>query len=174
MSAPSTKLIPTANPNFQPPKVIAVPPPGSAPRLMAVNTMPAISNAIPMVTWIARRGKRATTPAPSQAPAAALPTAVTNSRGSTRMAVTKINASASAEGVCPTLSVPGISSSGTIRVNLYIAVVGANEPIPKVSKKSVTNPMTSSSSVGRRTVALRRAAMMAPMTKATPARPMAT
>src|SRR5262249_53668437 len=47
-------------------------------------------------------------------------------------------------GVCPTFSVPGIRSSGTIFQNLYIAVVGANEPMPRVSKKLVTNPINDS------------------------------
>ncbi len=61
-----------------------------------------------------------------------------------------------------------------MRRNLYIAVVGANEPIPRVSKKSVTNPMTSSTGVGQRTVVLRRAARVAPIMKATPAKLMAT
>ena len=45
--------------------------------------------------------------------------------------------------VCPTFNVPGISRSGTILKNLNTAVVGANEPMPSVSKKLVTNPMPS-------------------------------
>jgi len=42
----------------------------------------------------------------------------------------------------PTLSVPGIFSSGTTRPSLYIEVVVANEPTPSMSKKSVTKPIT--------------------------------
>ena len=55
-----------------------------------------------------------------------------------------------------------------------MAVVGANEPIPKESKKSVTKPMTSSRGFGQRTVELRRAARIAPTMKAAPAMLMAT
>jgi hypothetical protein len=51
--------------------------------------------------------------------------------------------------VCPTLSVPGISRSGTILKNLNAAVVGANEPMPSVSKKLVTKPVPSSSADSR-------------------------
>ncbi len=47
--------------------------------------------------------------------------------------------------VWPTFSVPGIRRSGTILKNLKIAVVGANEPMPSVSKKFVTKPVPSSS-----------------------------
>ncbi len=54
-----------------------------------------------------------------------------------------------------------------------MAVVGAKEPIPSVSKKSVTKPMTTSIGVGHRTAALRRAAYIPPTMKAAPARPMA-
>ena len=52
-----------------------------------------------------------------------------------------------------------------------IAVVGAKEPMPKVSKKSVTNPTRISVGVGQRRSLRRRAARIAPMTKATAARP---
>ena len=44
--------------------------------------------------------------------------------------------------VCPTSMVPGIRSSGTSPSSLYVDIVVANEPIPRVSKKFVTNPMT--------------------------------
>lgn len=43
-----------------------------------------------------------------------------------------------------------MASSATIRPSLKIAVVGANEPIPSVSKKFVTNPTTHSNGVGLR------------------------
>ena len=42
--------------------------------------------------------------------------------------------------VCPTLRVPGMSRSGTILKNLNTAVVGANDPMPSVSKKLVIMP----------------------------------
>ena len=43
--------------------------------------------------------------------------------------------------VWPTLSVPGIFSSGTTFHALNIAVDVAYEPMPSVSKKLVTKPM---------------------------------
>ena len=43
-------------------------------------------------------------------------------------------------GVCPSIIVPGISSSGTTCLSLNSEVVGANDPIPSVSKKFVTKP----------------------------------
>ena len=48
----------------------------------------------------------------------------------------------------PTLSVPGISRSSTMRINRNSAVVGAKEPMPSVSKKFVTKPMADCSHVG--------------------------
>jgi len=50
--------------------------------------------------------------------------------------------------VCPTFSVPGINSSGIIFRNLKIDAVGAKDPMPRVSKKLVTNPMKSSKAEG--------------------------
>ncbi len=47
------------------------------------------------------------------------------------------------------LSVPGIFSSGTIRRSLKTEVVGANDPMPSVSKKFVTAPTAISKNVGR-------------------------
>jgi hypothetical protein len=44
--------------------------------------------------------------------------------------------------------VPGIISSATTRRNLKAAVVGANEPMPSVSKKFVTKPMARCSTPG--------------------------
>ena len=43
----------------------------------------------------------------------------------------------------PTIIVPGICSSGTRRSILNAVVVGANDPMPRVSKKFVTKPITS-------------------------------
>ena len=48
----------------------------------------------------------------------------------------------------PTLSVPGISSSGTSRNSLKSAVVGAYEPMPRVSKNEVTKPTVMSPACG--------------------------
>src|SRR6478672_10038517 len=48
-------------------------------------------------------------------------------------------------GVWPTLRVPGISSSLTRRRARNAAVVGANEPMPRVSKKLVMKPKSSRS-----------------------------
>ena len=53
----------------------------------------------------------------------------------------KIAASTTVGSACPTLSVPGMRSSGTKRKNLNSDVVVANDPIPSVSKKFVTNPI---------------------------------
>ena len=60
-----------------------------------------------------------------------------------------MNACVIVGSVWPTFSVPGISRSGTILKNLKIAVVGANDPMPSVSKKLVTKPVPSSSALSR-------------------------
>ncbi len=60
-----------------------------------------------------------------------------------------MNASAIVGIVCPTFNVPGISRSGTSLKNLNALVVGANEPMPSVSKKLVTKPVPSSSADSR-------------------------
>ena len=78
---------------------------------MVKNTA-AVSNATPMQIWIARRGNRPTTPAPSHAPMVALATMVASSTGSTATTVVKMSVSTNAAALWPTLSVPGISSSG--------------------------------------------------------------
>ena len=51
-------------------------------------------------------------------------------------------------GVSPTSIVGGISRSGTSRRNLSHAAVGANDPIPSVSKKLTIAPRMSVSAVG--------------------------
>ena len=51
-------------------------------------------------------------------------------------------------GVSPTSIVCGISRSGTSLRNLSQAVVGANEPIPSVSKKLTIAPTTIASRLG--------------------------
>ena len=60
-----------------------------------------------------------------------------------------MNACVIVGSVWPTFSVPGIRRSGTILKNLKIAVVGANEPMPSVSKKFVTKPVPNSSDDSR-------------------------
>ena len=66
---------------------MAVPPAGKAPRFAITKNTAAVSNATPMHSWIARRGSRPTTPAPSQAPMVALATMVASSTGSTATTV---------------------------------------------------------------------------------------
>ena len=53
---------------------------------------------------------------------------------STATTATKINACTVVGKAWPALSVPGICSSGILRRSLKIAVVGAKEPMPSVSK----------------------------------------
>ena len=107
-------------------------------------------------------------PAPSQAPSTAAPTSSTSVFVSTATMAMKMSASAMVGGVWPTLSVPGISRSGTMRRSLKNDVVGANEPMPSVSKKFVTKPTAICAHVGHATVAdrspgrgLRRASTIA-------------
>jgi len=59
-----------------------------------------------------------------------------------------MNACVTAANAWPPLSVPGMTSSGTSFHSLKAAVVGANEPMPSVSKKFVTKPIVSWSGVG--------------------------
>ena len=58
--------------------------------------------------------------------------------------------------VWPALRVPGMSWSGTMRVNLKIEVVVAKEPMPRVSKKLVTKPVMSDAVEGVRWVVVLR------------------
>src|SRR5437016_5317426 len=146
INAPSRKLTLTASAKRQPARANAMPPGGNAPRFFNMKKNAATSRATPMNSWIVRRGSRLTSPAPSQAPAAALPTMQASSTGSTATAVTNSTVSRKAEELCPTLSVPGISSSAGAPRNLNSAVVGANEPMPSVSRKSVTTPIAMSAS----------------------------
>lgn len=50
-----------------------------------------------------------------------------------------------------------MSWSGTMRVNLMMEVVVANDPMPSVSKKLVMKPVRSAGSVGRQWVSARNA-----------------
>ena len=61
----------------------------------------------------------------------------------------KISACAITGSAWPTSIVPGMSSSGTRRSNRNAAVVVANEPMPSVSKKLVTKPISRSTPSGR-------------------------
>src|SRR4051812_42369372 len=99
-----------------------------------------------------RRGHPDTKPAPSHAPATAAPIINTSVDRSTSTARMKMKASAKVGTVCPTFNVPGMfASSFTARPNLNSDVVVANDPIPSVSKKSVTAPITSCAGVGQPT-----------------------
>lgn len=109
---------------------------------------PASSNATPMPTWMRRRGQRATTPAPSHAPSTEEPIRLARVAMSTSTIAMKMKACATTGRVWPTCIVPGMRSSGTRSWILYQDVVGANDPIPSVSKKLVTNPMAVSSGDG--------------------------
>ena len=60
-----------------------------------------------------------------------------------------MNACASVPMVCPALRVPGIMASLTHLVARKIAVVVANDPMPRVSKNSVTMPVSRKPVVGR-------------------------
>ena len=60
---------------------------------------------------------------------------------STSTTVMKIRAWTMVGIVCPTFSVPGICRSSTAFHARKSAVVVANDPIPRVSKKFVTNPI---------------------------------
>src|SRR5262249_22757740 len=110
ISAPSPKHTTTATAKRQPDSASASPPPGSLPSATAVNTDAAISSAMPMPIWIDRRGRRLTTPAPSQAPSTELVSVAARSIGSMTMDLTNRLASATPDAASPTLSVPGISS----------------------------------------------------------------
>jgi len=83
-----------------------------------------------------------------QAPSAEATTIEMRVTGTTGTRLMKTNADSTDSIVWPTLSVPGISSSGTRRIARKIAVVVANDPIPSVSKNTVTNPVASSAPDG--------------------------
>ena len=72
-----------------------------------------------------------------------------SSTGSMTITVTKMTASSPAAMLRPTFSVPGMVSSAILPWNLRTAVVGANEPIPSVSKNANTSPTGYSMSSGR-------------------------
>jgi hypothetical protein len=97
-----------------------------------------------------RRGKRETIPTPNQAPAAEARIIALNVAKSTLTIAMKITASAVLGKAWPAFNVPGTSSSGIRRSSLKIVVVGAKEPIPSVSKKSVAKPIIMSALPARR------------------------
>ncbi len=70
-------------------------------------------------------------------------------RASTGTMRVKMNACAIVGSVWPTLSVPGMRSSGTIFQKRNSAVVGAYDPMPSVSKKFVTKPVATLAGVRR-------------------------
>ncbi len=68
---------------------------------------------------------------------------------STSTVATKTNVCTTVGNAWPAFSVPGICSSGMRWRNLKIAVVVAKDPMPSVSKKLVTKPVTVSRNPGR-------------------------
>jgi hypothetical protein len=76
--------------------------------------------------------------------------AATSSTGSTSTPsrMRKIAAWVMVGSVCATIIVHGIHRSGTSRRNLSQASVGANEPMPSVSKKLVAAPTATASALG--------------------------
>ncbi len=127
-----------------------------------------------MVTWIARRGKRATTPAPSHAPAAALPTAATNNIGSIRWPSTKMRASASAAGRMADVQGAGNQFVGDDAAQFVDCRRGRKRSDPQGIEEIRDEADQQFDGVGRRSVVLRRAPRIAPMMNATAAKPMAT
>jgi len=69
----------------------------------------------------------------------------------------KMNAWTIVGPACPTFSVPGIFSSGTMPFSFQMLVVGANDPIPRVSKKLVMKPIARDIGPGWAGSPLRRA-----------------
>ncbi len=108
----------------------------------------AASRHAPMPIWMRRLGQLDTMPAPRNAPATAAPIMRISVRASTGTSFVKMNACVIAPIVCPTFSVPGTSSSRTIFHWRKIAVVVAKDPIPRVSKKLVTNPVPTVAAFG--------------------------
>ena len=98
--------------------------------------------------------------------------------GSTVTTLMKNSAWVSTGSAWPTIMVPGITSSGTIRNSRKIAVVVASEPMPSVSKKLVTNPTSRWSGPGAspssrapsRLVATQRIASSRPLAASAPSR----
>ena len=122
----------------------------------------AMSSAHPIPSCTARRDNEVTTPAPNQPPTTPATISTVSCSGSTPTALTKNIACAITGSAWPTMRVPGINSSGTRRSSRKTAVVGANDPMPSVSKKFVTKPIArcgtpgpplSSASGDRRTAA---------------------
>ena len=126
----------------------AFPPAGNRFRFAIRKKQAAASSAIPIPICTQRRGQLATIPAPNQAPTTDAPISSTRVRMSTFTIAMNRNASSSVGSAWPTFSVPGIFSSGTMCRNLKMLVVGANEPMPSVSKKFVTIPRNSSKREG--------------------------
>ena len=114
---------------------------------IAMNTVATIS-AVPMPSCIARRESLVTTPVPIQPPATHTAMSAVSCSGSTSTTPMNSAACVMTASESPTMMVPGISSSGTRRKRRKTAVVVASEPMPSVSKKLVTSPMTRWSGVG--------------------------
>ncbi len=96
----------------------------------------------------ARRERRAARPEPSQALSEAAPRSAASVVASTSTLARKIPACTKVGHACPTLSVPGSKRSSTDRRARQSAAVVAYEPMPSVSKKSVTKPTARSQGEG--------------------------
>ena len=97
----------------------------------------------------ARTGRRTTSGAPSVAPTTAAAMHAASRIGSTRTRLMKISACAIVGSAWPLFNVAGRKLSGISLRNFSQAVVGANEPMPSVSKKFVTAPSAIASALGR-------------------------
>src|ERR1700722_637623 len=144
INAPSIRLPTTPASRRQFRRISAVPPAGKRLRFDIKKKLAAASSAIPIPICTQRRGQPATIPAPNQAPTTDAPISRTNVRMSTFTMAMNRNASSSVGSAWPTFNVPGIFSSGTICQILKMLVVGAKEPMPRVSKKFVAIPTKSS------------------------------
>jgi len=105
---------------------------------------------IATTVWTIQTRHWATSGAPTRPPSSTAIAQPKRSTGSTctPRRIRKMTLSAIAGGVSPTSIVGGISRSGTMRRNFSHAVVGANEPIPRVSKKLTTAPSRIASTFG--------------------------
>jgi hypothetical protein len=116
--------------------------------LVISSSAAAIRSAVLMLTCTRRRGRRETTPAPNQAPSTEAAIMLMSVTGSTVTAAMKMRASVRVGRACPTFSVPESAHRARAGRGLKAAVVGANPPMPSVSKKSVTKPGSTSGARG--------------------------
>ena len=148
-SAPSTRFTPRASQSALPLSDSAVPPTGMRLSCATVMNSAATSSAVPIPSWIGRRGRRDTMPAPSHPPTSAVTIMRSRSMGSIWTAEMKINACTTTVSASPTSMVDGSRSSGTMRSALNVAVVVASDPMPSVSRKLTRKPISSCTGVGQ-------------------------